>query len=48
MIFVPELNEVVWGCGSFWQKIRSKEQLKNITDGDINNVWYVKALKQIG
>jgi hypothetical protein len=47
MIFIPEVNEVVWGCGSWWGKIKSEDDLKTITDEDINNVWYVKALNQL-
>jgi hypothetical protein len=47
MIFIPEINEVVLGCASWWGKIKSEEELKDITDEDINNVWYVKALKQL-
>lgn len=46
-ILVPELNEVIYGCGSWWHTIRSKDDLKNITKKDINNIWYVQALKQI-
>jgi len=47
MILIPEFNEVVWGCGSWWGKIKDESHLKQITDEDINNVWYVKALKQL-
>jgi hypothetical protein len=46
-IFVPDLNEIVWGCASFWRKIKSAEDLKAITDADIQNVWYVRALKEL-
>jgi hypothetical protein len=46
-IFVPELKKIIWGMGSWWGEIKSEEQLRQITDEDINNVWYVKALKQI-
>lgn len=44
-IFVPELKKVIYGCESWWGVIKSAEDLKNISDADINNVWYVKALK---
>ena len=44
-MFVPELGELIWGIGSYWHKINSKEELKQITDDDINNTWYIKALK---
>jgi hypothetical protein len=47
MIFIPELSDVVWGCGSWWGKIKDEAQLRQITDNDIENVWYVRALKQL-
>lgn len=43
-IFVPELGKVIYGCESWWGQIKSVEELKEITDEDIDNVWYVKAL----
>ena len=46
-IYVPELNKIVWGYESYWYKIDSEEKLKNITDDDINNTWYVKLLKDL-
>lgn len=46
-IFVPELKEVIYGCGSWWGEIKSEEDLKDITDNDIENVWYVKAWKKL-
>ncbi len=46
-IFVFDLNKVIFGCGSWWGEIKSEEQLRQITDTDIDNVWYVKALKQL-
>lgn len=44
-IFVPDLMKVVLGCESWWRVIEKPEDLDEITDKDINNVWYVKALK---
>ena len=44
-IFVPELGKVIYGCESWWSEIENIEELKQITDDDINNVWYVKLLK---
>ncbi|MBM7715367.1 hypothetical protein MXL46_11300 [Heyndrickxia sporothermodurans] len=44
-IFVPELKEIIYGAGSWWGKINSEEELKEISDNDIDNVWYVKLLK---
>jgi len=46
-MFVPEINAVIYGCGSWWSLIENVEQLRNITDEDIENVWYVKALRQL-
>lgn len=48
MIFIPEKNAVVFGYESWWGVIKSEGQLRQITDADIQSVWYVKALKQIG
>ena len=46
-IFVFELNKIVMGCESWWGIIKTEEQLKKITDADINNVWYMKVLKSL-
>ena len=46
-IFVPALKKTIYGYESWWGKIESEEQLHQITDNDINNVWYVKALKEM-
>ena len=32
LIFIPEHNSVVYGCGSWWGQIESEKQLKEITD----------------
>lgn len=47
MIFVPDLMKVVLGVESWWDTIDKPEDLKQITDVDIQNVWYVKALKEM-
>lgn len=39
MIYIPELKKCVFGFESCWDKINSEEELKNITDKDINNIW---------
>lgn len=44
-MFVPEMGRIVYGCESWWCKIKTPEQLKEITDKDIENVPYVKVLK---
>jgi len=46
-IFVFDLNEIIFGYESWWGVIESEKQLKEITNDVIDNVWYVKALKQI-
>jgi hypothetical protein len=45
-ILIPELGKIVYGCGSWWRVIRSEDDLKTISDSDIENIWYVKALRQ--
>lgn len=45
-IFVPELGEIIYGAESWWGVIKSEDELKEITDSDIDNVWYVKLLKE--
>lgn len=44
-MYVFKLKRVVYGFESFWKKIESDDQLRDITDKDIQNTWYVKALK---
>ena len=46
-IFIPDLNTVVYGVESFWGLIESEEDLKEITDADIESQPYMKALRQI-
>lgn len=46
-IWVPDLKKVIMGCASFWGTIKSPEDMRKITDADIQNVWYVKALKDL-
>lgn len=46
-ILIPDLGEVVFGNASWWGVITDATQLREITDADISNVWYVKALEQI-
>lgn len=47
MIFIPDLMKVVLGVESWWSTINKPEDLEQITDADIQNVWYVRALKQM-
>lgn len=46
-IFVPELNKIIYGIESWWGVIESEEQLRQITNDDIQNIWYVKALQEL-
>ena len=46
-IFIPEIKDIVFGCGSWWSKIDTEEELKQITNSDIENTWYVNFLKKI-
>jgi len=45
MIFIPEAKSIVFGCGSWWGRIENEEQLRQITDADIQDNWYVKLLR---
>ena len=45
-IFIPELGKIIYGYESYWGKINSPDELKDITADEINNLWYVKALKE--
>jgi hypothetical protein len=44
-IWVPDLKRIVFGMESWWGVLRKPDDLKQITDADIQNVWYVKALQ---
>lgn len=46
-IFVPELRKIIYGCESWWGKIESVDDFKEITQEDIDNTWYVKLLKDM-
>lgn len=46
-IFVFDLNKIIYGCESWWGVIKSEEDLNSISDCDIDNVWYVRALKTL-
>jgi hypothetical protein len=45
LIFIPELLRCVYGAGSFWGTIKDPEYIRDITDPEIGNLWYIKALK---
>lgn len=44
-IYVPELNKLIFGYESWWSKITDMNEIKDITDKDIDDVWYVQLLK---
>lgn len=44
-IFVPALNKIIYGYESWWSRIESEDDLKDISDSDIQNQWYVKAFR---
>jgi len=44
-IYVPELGATIYGMESWWSRIESKEELNQITDSDIQNVWYFKLME---
>ena len=44
-IFIPEVGKIVFGYESWWGEVKSEEELKDITDDDISNVWYVKIMR---
>lgn len=46
-MYVPDLKEIIFGMGSWWKILESPEDLTAITDLDIGNVWYVKAIKDL-
>lgn len=46
-MWVPDLNRVIMGWGSWWGEIKTPDGLRQISDTDIQNVWYVKALREL-
>ena len=46
-IFVFDLSKIIYGMESYWGIIDSEDDLKKITESDINDIWYVKALKEL-
>lgn len=46
-IWVFDLEKVIMGYESWWGVIQKPEDMKKITDQDIDNVWYVQALKSL-
>jgi len=46
-MFVFDLNRVIFGYESWWGIVKNEDELRRITDFDIENIWYVKALKSL-
>ena len=46
-IFIPDLNKIIFGCASWWHKIKNIDEIKDITKEDIENTWYVKLAKKL-
>lgn len=46
-IFVPELNQIVFGYECWWSTINSVENFSDITDQDIEDTWYVKLFREL-
>lgn len=44
-IYVFALKEIIFGNESWWCKINSPEDMKDISEEEINNTWYMKLLK---
>ena len=44
-IYVFDLQRIIFGAESWWGIIENPEELKDITNDDINSQWYVKVLK---
>lgn len=45
-IYVFALNRIVYGAESWWRRLTSPDDLKDITDDDINSVWYMQLLRE--
>ena len=46
-ILVPKLGKIIFGYESFWSFIKTEDDFEDITEDEIENVWYVQALKAI-
>ena len=44
-IYVFALKKIIFGAESWWCKINSPEDVKGISEEEIDNTWYVKLLK---
>jgi len=46
-IYVFDLKRIIFGYESWWGVIKDEDDMRKITDADINDIWYVKAIKQL-
>ncbi|MDR1897107.1 MAG: hypothetical protein LBR10_09990 [Prevotellaceae bacterium] len=47
-IFVPALNKIIFGGEGWWSEIEGSDDLKEISNLEIDNTWYMKLLKLMG
>jgi len=47
LIFIPKTGQVVLGAESWWGEIESPEALREITNEDIDGLWYMQAMKSL-
>jgi hypothetical protein len=47
LIWIPERRKTVMGSESWWGPLKSPDDLQEITDLDIENVWYVRAMRDL-
>lgn len=45
-IYIFETNTFVWGASSWWGNISKPEDLNEISCEDIDNVWYMRLIKE--
>lgn len=45
-IYVPELNRIIFGAESYWGRIKDEKDLKDISNDEIENLWYNKMLRK--
>lgn len=43
-IYVFSLHKIIYGAESWWSPIKDPEEMKDITDKEINNTWYMQLL----
>ena len=46
-ILVPKIGKIIFGCNSWWREIESVEDFSEISEEDIENTWYVQAMKEM-